>query len=374
MRSRCTLSMIGLILLGAARLAGPSVAQAAAAKPRPNIVFFLVDDMGWMDCTVYGSRYYDTPNMERLAHRSMMFTDAYAANPLCSPTRASILTGKHPARLGITTPVCHLPPLPDQPLLAETGPPHRKMIIPRSRRFLPPGEYTIAEALRDAGYKTAHIGKWHLGIRPEHWPEAQGFDVSFHGAPDPGPRSYFSPYQFPTGTVTDGPKGEYITDRVTDEALSFLRANRDRPFLIHLWHYAVHGPWGHKEEITKRYAGKKDPRGKQDNPIMASMLKSVDESLGRVLDELDRLGVADNTDLPHSADGTWLDFDFGTGVSIQSGTTYCIVVDASVPLNNSTEWRYSDSVSGQYIGGFDGSAWQVSGSSRQATFRTYGNN
>ncbi|MBN1341659.1 MAG: sulfatase [Phycisphaerae bacterium] len=272
-------------------------AHAVAAPPtkRPNIIFFLVDDMGWMDSTVYGSRYYETPNMERLAARGMMFTDAYAANPLCSPTRASILTGKYPARLRITTPSCHLPPLGDKPLLADSAPPHQEWILPLSRRFLPPSEYTIAEALRDAGYKTAHIGKWHLGLRPEHWPITQGFDVCFQGAPDPGPPSYFSPYGFKAGSVTDGPKGEYITDRVTDEALKFIESNRNGPFLLHLWHYAVHGPWGHKEEITKRFMDKKDPRGKQGNPIMASMIKSVDESLGRVLDKLDELKIADNT-------------------------------------------------------------------------------
>ena len=286
------LSSLGL---GAAALAVPRLARAAPRR-KPNVIFFLVDDMGWMDSSVYGSQYYETPNMERLARRAMKFTDAYAANPLCSPTRASILTGKYPARLRITTPSGHLPPLPpDQPLLPETGPPSRKVLLPVSRRFLPPAEHTIAEALRDAGYRTAHIGKWHLGLRPEHWPEVQGFDVVFHGAPDPGPPSYHSPYGFKAGTVTDGPRGEYITDRVTDEALKFIDANRKRPFLLHLWHYAVHGPWGHKPEITERFAKKKDPRGKQGNAIMASMLWSMDESLGRVLDKLDDLKLADDT-------------------------------------------------------------------------------
>ena len=272
--------------------------DASAADPvrKPNIVFFLVDDMGWMDTTVNGSQYYETPNMERLAKRGMLFTDAYAANPLCSPTRASIVTGKYPARLHITTPSCHLPPMPPgTPEFAEKAAPIHKVILPQSRRFLPPDEYTIAEALRDAGYRTAHIGKWHLGLKPEHWPEAQGFDVSFHGAPDPGPRSYFSPYQFQAGTVTDGPDGEYITDRATDEAIQFIDANKQGPFLLHMWHYAVHGPWGHKEEITKRFLDKKDPRGKQANPIMASMLWSVDESLGRIMDRLDEIGIADDT-------------------------------------------------------------------------------
>ena len=280
--------------LGAAALAVP--ASAVPPRRKPNIVFFLIDDMGWMDSTVYGSRYYETPNMERLRKRSMKFTDAYAANPLCSPTRASILTGKYPARLGITTPTGHLPPLPpDAPRFAEKAAPDRKVLLPISRRFLPPAEHTIAEALRDAGYRTAHIGKWHLGLKPEHWPEVQGFDVVFHGAPDPGPPSYHSPYGFKAGTVTDGSKGEYITDRVTDEALKFIEGNRRRPFLLHLWHYAVHGPWGHKEEITERFANKKDPRGKQGNAIMASMLWSMDQSLGRVLDKLDELKLSDDT-------------------------------------------------------------------------------
>jgi arylsulfatase A-like enzyme len=276
-------------------LAVATVHLAAGAERPPNVVFFMVDDMGWMDSTVYGSQYYETPNMERLADRGMVFTNAYAANPLCSPTRASIMTGKYPARLRITTPAGHLKPLPDQPLIPAEGPPDRKMLIPRSKRFLPVKEYTIAEALRDAGYRTAHLGKWHLGVSPEHWPEQQGFEVSFHGAPDPGPRSYFSPYQFPAGTVTDGPEGEYITDRVTDEAIRFIEADRDRPFFLNLWHYGVHGPWGHKEEITQKFAGKRDPRGEQGNPIMASMLWSIDESLGRVMDKLDELGLAENT-------------------------------------------------------------------------------
>jgi arylsulfatase A-like enzyme len=234
--------------------------------------------------------------MERLAAGSMLFTDAYTASPLCSPTRASLMTGQHPARVGITTAVGHRPPLdPDESRYPERAAPSRPVLLPESRRFLRPEQYTIAEALGDAGYRTAHIGKWHLGLNPEHWPEEQGFELSFHGAPDPGPRSYFSPYQFRAGTVTDGPEGEYIADRVTDEALKFIDAHRDEPFLLDLWHYNVHGPWGHKEELTATYRGREDPRGQQNNPIMASMLKSVDESLGRVLDRLDELQLTDDT-------------------------------------------------------------------------------
>ncbi len=283
--------------LGATAFAASRFAWTQGARARrPNIILFLVDDMGWMDTTVYGSQYYDTPNMERLAKRSMMFTNAYTASPLCSPTRGSIMTGKHPARLGITTAVGHRPPLPPgEPLVASEGPPAQPVLLPQSRRYLRPEEYTVAEALRDAGYATGHFGKWHLGLNPEHWPEEQGFQVSFHGAPDPGPPSYFSPYQFKAGTVTDGPEGEYIADRLTDEALEFMEAHRDEPFFLNLWHYSVHGPWGHKEELTGQYQDRVDPRGRQDNPIMASMLKSVDGSLGRVLDKLEEFGIADDT-------------------------------------------------------------------------------
>jgi len=267
-----------------------------APKRRPNFVFFVVDDMGWMDSTVYGSEYYETPNMERLAKRSVRFTDAYSASPLCSPTRASLMSGQYPARTGITTAVGHLPPPPtDQSPYPETANVNRPMLYADSRRFLKPEQYTLAEALRDAGYRTAHIGKWHLGLNPEHWPEAQGFEVSFHGAPDPGPPSYHSPYGFKAGTVTDGPEGEYITDRITAEAVRFITANRDQPFYLNLWQYGVHGPWGHKEEYTRYFAAKKDPRGFQNNPIMAAMLKSVDDSLGRVLDTLEELRLMEDT-------------------------------------------------------------------------------
>lgn len=279
--------------LGAAALMTPRWLGAAPQR-RPNVLFILIDDLGWMDTTVYGSRYYDTPSIERLARRSMMFTDAYAANPLCSPTRASIMTGKYPARLGITLPAGHLPPLaPDAKIMPEEAPPHQKMLLPESRRHLPLEEYTIAEALHDAGYRTGFVGKWHLGHPEEYWPPAQGFDVNIGGGRWPGPPSYHSPYRI--STLPDGPQGEYITDRLTDEAIKFLEAQGSDPFLLCLWHYAVHAPYQGKEELIEAYRDRRDPRGKQDNPVMAAMVKSMDESIGRVLDALDRLGQAENT-------------------------------------------------------------------------------
>ena len=278
---------------------------ARVAPVRPNIIFFLVDDMGWMDCGVNGSSYYETPNMDRLAKQGMCFTQAYA-QPLCSPTRASILTGQYSARHRITSASGHLPPqVPEDPLVREKAAPNRPLLMPESRNYLEPSQITLAEALRDAGYRTAHIGKWHLGLTEPFWPEKQGFEVAFHAEPSPGPASYFSPYgvvskgtpsgKQPVGTITDGPVGEYITDRLTEEAVKFIESNRDKPFFLNLWQYAVHGPWGHKEAYTAPFSKKSDPRGVQGNPIMASMLKSVDESLGHILAKLDELKLAENT-------------------------------------------------------------------------------
>jgi arylsulfatase A-like enzyme len=140
-------------------------AKNAPAARRPNIIVFLVDDMGWMDCGIYGSKYYETPNMDRFAKRSMRFTDAYA-QPLCSPTRASLLTGKYSARHGITSATGHMPPQPaGHKFLPDSGPPRQATLTPESKNFLEPAEYTLAEALRDAGYRTAHLGKWHLSNR-----------------------------------------------------------------------------------------------------------------------------------------------------------------------------------------------------------------
>lgn len=284
----------------------PLAADDSRPPATPNVVMFVVDDMGWVDCGAYGSQYYETPNIDRLAGRGMLFTDAYSANPLCSPTRASILTGKYPARLGLTTAAGHQPPRPaDAPRYPERAAPNRPTLQPQSLHYLAPAERTIAEALRAAGYRTGHFGKWHLGLTEPYWPERQGFDVAWHGHPDPGPippNGYFSPYSFRTGTITPGPEGEYIVDRLTDEAIRFLDDNRDRPFLLHVWQYGVHGPWDHKVEYTREFAKKTDPRGKQGNPIMASMLRSVDESLGRIVQRLEELGLTERTIIIFTSD------------------------------------------------------------------------
>ncbi len=299
---RSLLSLVATVFLAA---------HALAAKP--NVIVFLVDDMGWMDCGAYGSKYYETPNIDRFATRAMRFTDAYA-QPLCSPTRCSLLTGKYSARHGITSATGHQPPQPEgHPFRPASAPANQPMLTPESKNYMEPSEFTLAEAMHDAGYRTAHIGKWHLGLTQPHWPEQQGFDVAFHCHPDPGPPGgYFSPYgvalegkpggKNKVGTITDGPAGEYIVDRLADEAVKFIESSKDKPFFLNLWNYGVHGPWGHKPDYTKLFMAKKDPRGVQGNPIMASMLRSVDECFGRVLETLDRLGLAKNTIIVFNSD------------------------------------------------------------------------
>jgi GxxExxY protein len=278
----------------------------SSAASQPNVILFLVDDMGWMDSGVYGSKYYETPNIDRFATRAMRFTNAYS-QPLCSPTRASLLTGQYTARHRITSATGHLPPQDaDHAFLPESAPPNAPMLTPESKNYLEPSQITLTETLKQNGYRTAHIGKWHLGLTPPHWPEQQGFDVAFHCHPDPGPPGeYFSPYgvkpdgvanaKNKIGTITDGPAGEDSVDRQAAEAAKFIRESKGGPFFLNLWCYGVHGPWGHKEEYTKAFMAKKDPTGRQGNPIMASMLKSVDECFGRILDELEKQGIADNT-------------------------------------------------------------------------------
>jgi arylsulfatase A-like enzyme len=252
----------------------------------------MADDLGWMDLESYGSQYYETPNLTRLADSGMSFSRAYTANPLCSPTRASIMSGKHPGRFYLTAPAGHLEPNPDSPLIGKQAASWMKVVPAISRRFMPLEEYTIAEALDDAGYVTAHIGKWHLGWE-EYWPEHQGFDINIGGGQHPGPPSYFSPYKI--STLPDGPLHEYITDRCADEAVQFLEDYQDRPFFLSYWQFPVHAPFQGYTDLISKYSAKTDPRDKQRNPIMGAMIESLDNSVGRVLDKLEELDLMDNT-------------------------------------------------------------------------------
>ena len=313
-------------------LAGASLCGgvwAAKAPPKPmNVVLFVVDDMGWMDSSVYGSRYYETPNLERLARTAIRFTDAYSAAPLCTATRASILTGNYPGRLHITGASGHVPARPG-PLLPEKAPAHQKMLSPRCQGFLPLEEYTLAEALHDAGYRTAHIGKWHLGHDEQYWPEHQGFEVNIGGGRWPGPPSYFAPYHI--DNLPDGPEGEYIADRLTDEAIRFIEEAGEAPFFLNFWQYAVHAPYQCKPEYRAYFEQKQDPRGAQDNAVMGAMIKSMDESLGRVLDALEARGLAQRTIFIFTSDNGGNMYDR----TARDGTNYgAWAPEGRTPTNN----------------------------------------
>jgi arylsulfatase A-like enzyme len=283
--------LVTLLLATAAPLSG---ADKPASAGKLNIVLFLIDDLGWRDIGANGSTFYQTPNIDRLAREGVRFTDGYAACAVCSPTRAAVLTGKYPARLLLTD---WLP--------SGRWNPKAKLREGRFVRGLPLEEVTIAEALREAGYRTASIGKWHLGSEPFSMPEHHGFDVNIAGNAHGAPGDYFFPYagdwSIPTtglrakwNVLPDGKPGEYLTDRLTDEAVKFIRASRERPFFLYFPHYGVHTPLQAKKEVIAKY--EKVPEAQQQGkPVYAAMVESVDESVGRVMATLKELGLEQNT-------------------------------------------------------------------------------
>ncbi len=259
-----------------------------ASEQRPNFVLVLADDLGWSDVGCQGSTFHRTPCIDALAGEGLRFTAAYAASPVCSPSRASLFTGKHPARLHLTE-LLGIRTVAGEPGPANSGPADRKLWQPVVRDSLPPGETTFAARLREADYRTALIGKWHLN--PE--PESVGFDVAIGASVEGAAASYFPPYGVP-GLESAAP-GEYLTDRLTDEAVAFLEENRDRPFALVLSHYAVHSPWQAKPELEQRYAELADPAALQNNPTYAAMIESLDQSVGRIVEALERLGLREKT-------------------------------------------------------------------------------
>ncbi len=301
-------------------LALPAVLRAAADVPaalRPNIIFINVDDLGWADVGCYGSKYYETPAIDRLAAEGMKFTDAYAAAAICSPTRAAMLTGRYPARLGLTD---YLKGESDEaPIPADrknpTGyekQPGRALDTPVNARWLDLDEVTMAEVLKQRDYRTAHIGKWHLGSE-DWWPEKQGFDVNLGGCDYGKPPTYFDPFNRTADNQYKEPplkgiphlparkEGEYLTDREAAEAVNFIRENKDQPFLLNLWHYAVHEPIQAKPELVKKYEAK-EPQGGQKNPTYAAMIESVDQALARIVSVLDELDLASRTVIVFTSD------------------------------------------------------------------------
>ena len=270
-------SKIAGVLLTIAVVLTCKVTAAEANKPQsPNILFILVDDLGWRDLGCYGHEIHETPNIDRLASQGMRFTDAYAACPVCSPTRASIMAGKYPSRTGITN---WLPGdnYQNTPLRCE-----------RTAQFMKLEEFTLAEALRAAGYQTAFVGKWHLGEKP-YYPQYQGFDINVAGNHWGHPhKGYFSPYQMEQ--IKDGPKGEYLTDRLAREAIRVMDefSQKEKPWLMCMSYYTVHAPFHAKAEKIKKYKEKaRRAKVQKFNAAYAAMVESLDENVGRILRWLD---------------------------------------------------------------------------------------
>jgi arylsulfatase A-like enzyme len=311
-----------------------------------NIVFILMDDYGWRDTACYGSTFYETPNLDRLAAQGLRFTDAYAACPVCSPSRASILTGKYPARLGITDWIdwhghCH--------------PCRGRLVDAPYIKDLPGTEFTLAAALRAGGYQTWHVGKWHLG-GPNHRPEQHGFDINVGGCEWGSPsKGYFAPWQIPVLPGHDVPPGTELTGYLTDRAISLIRG-RDpaRPFFLNFCHYAVHTPIQARAELVDKYRAKArrlkldevpavvegEPfptehkrrlrvqrRLVQSDPTYAALIETVDTSIGRLLDALEQAGLSQDTLVLFTSDNGGLATSEGSPTS-------------NLPLNEGKGWMY----------------------------------
>lgn len=288
-------------------LAGAAVmnSRAFGGQQPPNIVMFLIDDLGWKDLGCYGSELFETPNIDRLAEQGMTFTDAYSACTVCSPTRAAVLTGKYPGRLNLT----------------DWIPGHerndRKLQVPDWIRYLEKRHTTIPEALKPLGYESYHLGKWHLGEGKSRWPEAYGFDVNVAGYSAGQPPSYFYPYKrTPDGpgipTLSGGEPGEYLTDRLTDEAMQLIGQRDQKPFFLYLPYYAVHIPLEAKQDLVNKYKLKISPGMKQDNPVYAAMMETLDRNVGRILDQLESRGLAENTIVIFASDNGGLVHKYAT--------------------------------------------------------------
>jgi len=274
--------------------------RQSAPTAKPNIVFILADDLGWSDLGCYGADLHETPNLDRLARQGVRFSHAYSASPVCSPTRASIHTGKCPARLQMTI----------WRESARTPPLKSRLIPPMVEENLPLSEITLAKVLRNEGYMTAHVGKWHLG-NAEHYPEAHGFDINIGGTVWGAPQTYFYPYsgdklfggeyRYIPGMAAGKP-GEYLTDRLTSEAIRVVESAGDRPFFLNLCYHSVHTPIEGKPALVERFRGKRKPGLRHQNPGYAAMVSSLDENVGRLMAMLDQRRLSANTIVVFASD------------------------------------------------------------------------
>ena len=331
-----------------------TILSGKTEKQKPNVIFILLDDFGYTDCGCYGSTFYETPNIDRLAREGIRFTNAYAACPVSSPTRASMMTGRYPVNTGITDWI------PGRQA-TNSGSPSDKLVALPFKLQLDTEEITIAEVLRKNEYSTMISGKWHLGTDPKYWPENQGFDINKGGYSAGQPNKsrtsngYFSPYGNPR--LEDGPEGEYLTDRQTDEAIKFIETSRNKPFFVYLSYYAVHNPMQGKEYLIQKFTHKADSMGLtkmeaftrekewiresmsdnfkeriiQSNPVYAAMIYSVDENIGKLFARLRELGLDKNTIIIFTSDNG--------GLSTSEGSPTC-----NSPLRAGKGWLYEGGI------------------------------
>ncbi len=309
---------------------------------KPNVIFLLVDDMGWKDLSCYGSTFYETPNIDRLASMGVKFTDAYTPNPVSSPTRASIMTGKYPSRIGITD------------WIPGDDPKDRKLLGPEDLHELPLEEVTVAEILKEEGYNTFFAGKWHLGTEG-YLPTDQGFDVNlggYHYGQPPG--GYYSPYE--NLMLEDGPEGEYLTDRLTNESIKFIEDNQSSPFYVHLSFYTVHTPIQANQDYIEKFEKKREQLEEkspikiqegdgytvqnQTNAAYASMIYSLDHNVGRLLDKLDSLNLTDKTLIIFTSDNG------GLSTLVYKNST---APTAVLPLRAGKGWAYEGGIRVPFI-------------------------
>jgi arylsulfatase A-like enzyme len=271
-------------------------AIVAQQQQKPNVVLIVVDDMGWKDLGVYGSDFHRTPQIDALAKDGVRFTNAYSACTVSSPTRAALMTGKYPAKLHLTD------------WIEGHKMPKAKLQVPDWTMYLPHSETTLAEVFKANGYATAHIGKWHLGEDEKYWPEHQGFDINIGGwrtgAPTldkkKGLNGYFVPYGNPR--LKDGPAGEYLDERLANEACSYIQQSQSKPFFLNLWFYNVHTPLQAKQDKIDKYKALVDSTKLQKNPTYAAMVEHVDDAVGKVVAQLKSLGLYENTIIIFTSD------------------------------------------------------------------------
>jgi arylsulfatase A len=281
--------MMNRVLVAVATLLLSSDAALHATQPakRPNVIVILADDLGWTDLACYGSDLHETPHLDRLAKDGIRFTQNYSACTVCSPTRAALLTGKYPARLRITDWIPGL--MPDNP----------KLLVPDWTKYLPTTEATLARLFRARGYVTALIGKWHLGGEA-YYPGKHGFDINIAGTDKAAPPSYFAPWKIPT--LTEGKDGDYLTDRLADEAVRFIEKTKDRPFFLYLSHFAVHTPIQGRADLVAKYQAKLKAGLTHNNAAYAAMVESLDASVGRIRAKLKELKLDDDTIIIFTSD------------------------------------------------------------------------